>query len=192
EVLDVENVYFGDPSIEEVQNQPYIIISQRKRTEELKALAKRYGRPQSEIEAIGDSDSDGEKTTIFLEDLESCNEKIKAITGKTPTLYRGPYGEYDDKTVTAVNNLGMHYIQWSADTVDWKKENTSKMQIENVTKRISSGGIILMHNGTEHTVETLAGLLENLTNAGYRFVPVTELIFTKNYSVDQNGVQHKT
>ena len=128
----------------------------------------------------------------FLEDLESCNEKIKAITGKTPTLYRGPYGEYDDKTVTAVNNLGMHYIQWSADTVDWKKENTSKMQIENATKRISSGGIILMHNGTEHTVETLAGLLENLINAGYRFVPVTELIFTKNYSVDQNGVQHKT
>ncbi|MBQ1283913.1 MAG: hypothetical protein IIY18_02810, partial [Clostridia bacterium] len=61
-----------------------------------------------------------------------------------------------------------------------------------VTKRISSGGIILMHNGTEHTVETLAGLLENLTNAGYRFVPVTELIFTENYSVDQNGVQHKT
>ncbi len=127
----------------------------------------------------------------FLEDLEACNEKIKAITGKEPTLYRGPYGEYDDKTVAAVNSLGMHFVQWSADTVDWKKENDSKKQIENVTKRISSGGIILMHNGTEHTVETLSGLLQNLTNAGYKFVPVTELIFTENYEIDQNGIQHK-
>ncbi len=127
----------------------------------------------------------------FLEDLEACNEKIKAITGKEPTLYRGPYGEYDDKTVAAVNSFGMHFVQWSADTVDWKKENDSKKQIENVTKRISSGGIILMHNGTEHTVETLSGLLQNLTNAGYKFVPVTELIFTENYEIDQNGIQHK-
>lgn len=83
EVLDVENVYFGDPSIEEVQNQPYIIISQRKRTEELKALAKRYGRPQSEIEAIGDSDSDGEKTTMLTKMWKEPNEQgevtVKAV-----------------------------------------------------------------------------------------------------------------
>ncbi len=128
----------------------------------------------------------------FLEDVRMCNEKIKAITGKEPTLYRGPYGEYNDKTVTAINNLGMHYIQWSADTVDWKKENTSEKQVENVMKKISSGGIILMHNGTEHTVETLAELLKRLTDEGYKFVPVTELIYTDNYDIDQNGVQIKS
>ena len=84
EVLDVENVYFGDSSIEEVQKQPYIIISQRKRIDELKALAKKYGRPQSEIEAIGDAESDdGEKTTLLTKMWKEPNEQgemtVKAV-----------------------------------------------------------------------------------------------------------------
>ena len=83
EVLDVENVYFGDSSIEEIQKQPYIIISQRKATDELKALAKKYGRPQSEIEAIGDADSDGGKTTLLTKMWKEPNEQgemtVKAV-----------------------------------------------------------------------------------------------------------------
>ena len=127
----------------------------------------------------------------FIEDTLTCNERIKAITGVEPTLYRGPYGEYDNKTVAAIEKLGMYYIQWSADTVDWKPENDSKKQIENVMKRLESGGIILMHNGTEHTVETLAGLLENIKNKGYKIVPVTELIYKDGYTIDQVGKQRK-
>lgn len=128
----------------------------------------------------------------FVEDVKSCNEKIKAITGVEPTLYRGPYGEYDDTTVSAIDKMGMYYIQWSADTVDWKEENTSQMQIDNVMKRLDSGGIILMHNGTEHTVETLGGLLERITSDGYKIVPVSELIYKDNYTIDQSGKQCKS
>ena len=127
----------------------------------------------------------------FIEDTLACNERIKAITGVEPTLYRGPYGEYDNKTVADIEKLGMYYIQWSADTVDWKPENDSKKQIENVMKRLESGGIILMHNGTEHTVETLAGLLENIKNSGYKIVPVSELIYKDGYTIDQSGKQRK-
>ena len=87
--------------------------------------------------------------------------------------------------------MGMYYIQWSADTVDWKPENDSRKQIDNVMNRLESGGIILMHNGTEHTVETLAGLLENIKNKGYKLVPVTELIYKDGYTIDQSGKQCK-
>lgn len=127
----------------------------------------------------------------FIEDLRACNDKIKAITGEEPTLYRGPYGEYSDMTISTVESLGMQYIQWSADTVDWKKENTTEKQVENVMKNISSGGIILMHNGTEHTTETLAALLERLTADGYKFVPVTKLIYPLGSEIDANGMQKK-
>ena len=44
----------------------------------------------------------------FIEDTLACNERIKAITGVEPTLYRGPYGEYDNKTVAAIEKLGMN------------------------------------------------------------------------------------
>lgn len=59
EVLDVENVYFGDPTLDDVQGQPYIIIAQRRRVDELKREARRNGRPAAEIEAIkADNDTD--------------------------------------------------------------------------------------------------------------------------------------
>ena len=41
DVLDIENVYYGDAQCEEIQNQPFIIISQRKSVAELKREAKR-------------------------------------------------------------------------------------------------------------------------------------------------------
>ena len=35
EVLDVENVYFGDPTLDDVQDQPYILIVGRETVEKL-------------------------------------------------------------------------------------------------------------------------------------------------------------
>lgn len=57
EVLDVENVYLGDPNITDIQKQPYIIISQRKSIKELRAEAKENGIGEYEIEKIKADDS---------------------------------------------------------------------------------------------------------------------------------------
>lgn len=52
EVLDIEQVYFGDPSVEDVQAQPYILIAQRRTVKELRRMAKKFGRSADEIAAI--------------------------------------------------------------------------------------------------------------------------------------------
>ncbi len=43
EVLDIQQVYMGDPLLEDVQQQPYIIIAQSKPVAELQRLARGYG-----------------------------------------------------------------------------------------------------------------------------------------------------
>ena len=44
QVLDIENVYFGDPYLEDLQEQPYILIAQRKTPEEVRRQIRRtYG-----------------------------------------------------------------------------------------------------------------------------------------------------
>ncbi|MCL2884303.1 MAG: hypothetical protein FWF49_02300, partial [Oscillospiraceae bacterium] len=43
EVLDIENVTFGDPQCTELQDQPFVILSQHKSVDEVRTLAKRYG-----------------------------------------------------------------------------------------------------------------------------------------------------
>lgn len=52
EVLDVENVYFGDPAELDVQKQPYILIAQRKSVRELRRVARRNRRSAEEIDSI--------------------------------------------------------------------------------------------------------------------------------------------
>ncbi len=52
EILDVENVVFGDPNCEEVQNQPYIIISQRLDVGEVRREAKRNRITPEDIDMI--------------------------------------------------------------------------------------------------------------------------------------------
>lgn len=52
EVLDIENVYFGDPNEDDIQKQPYIIVAQRKSVKELRKEAKKYGASDYDIEQI--------------------------------------------------------------------------------------------------------------------------------------------
>lgn len=59
-------------------------------------------------------------TEKMTEQLTVCNEKIAAITGKTPTLFRCPYGDYNNSVIDAVASMNMYTIQWDVDTIDIK------------------------------------------------------------------------
>ena len=52
--------------------------------------------------------------------LNTCNEKIEAITGKKPTLFRCPYGDYDNKVISTVESIGMKTLQWDVETLATK------------------------------------------------------------------------
>lgn len=53
----------------------------------------------------------------IVKNLNACNDKIEAVTGIRPTLFRCPYGEYDDHVVSTVTEMGMYTIQWDVDTL---------------------------------------------------------------------------
>lgn len=52
----------------------------------------------------------------MIDELQSCNKKIEAITGVCPTLHRPPYGDYDNALIETTEGLNMYTIQWSVDT----------------------------------------------------------------------------
>jgi len=64
EVLNVENVVFGDPFCESVQNQPYIIISSRKNADEVLREARLYGADTALLKSIAEEATDG-KITVY-------------------------------------------------------------------------------------------------------------------------------
>ena len=124
----------------------------------------------------------------ILEELNSSKKVIEDITGKTVTLFRPPYGDYDDLVIETAESLGLYTIQWDVDSLDWK--DLSSSQITNrIVSKVQSGSIILCHNNALHTHEALRYVLSNLQAKGYTFVPIGELIYKSNYTINSFGKQ---
>ena len=47
----------------------------------------------------------------IIADVNTCSDKIEALTGVRPTLIRCPFGEYDDHVISAIRSIGMEPIQ---------------------------------------------------------------------------------
>ncbi len=121
-------------------------------------------------------------------EITSCNDKIKAITGKAPQTVRSPSGDYDNKSIEIAESLGMKMIQWDVDSLDWKLLSVEEMY-ERVTSKTTNGSILLFHNGVENTPEALDKILAKLKTDGYDFVTVSELIYWYNYEINHTGRQ---
>ena len=122
----------------------------------------------------------------IIDEVSLCSGKIEAITGTPVSLFRCPYGEYDDEVITTVRNMGVQPIQWDVDSLDWKDLSGDDIY-KRVTSRVSDGSIILFHNAAKHTPEALAGIIEYLLQEGYEIVPVSELFLTGEYDIDNTG-----
>lgn len=60
----------------------------------------------------------GANVNELISDTKAASLKIKDITGREPTLYRAPYGEYDNSLITTVQGMGMNVIQWDVEALD--------------------------------------------------------------------------
>lgn len=101
----------------------------------------------------------------LIADTRECSRKIKMITGEEPTLYRAPYGEYDENVLTTIEGMGLKVIQWSADSIDWEDPDPFTIY-ERIMSKTKSGSILLFHNDLENTAEALPEILTELLQKG--------------------------
>lgn len=123
------------------------------------------------------------------EEITSCNDAIESLTGKAPTLFRAPYGEYNNSLVQNVKALDMYCVQWNIDSLDWKNPAPDDM-VRRIEENLTQGSIILLHNGAENTPEALPKIIEAIQNKGYKIVPVSEIIPAGDYYTDVQGMMH--
>ena len=124
----------------------------------------------------------------IVADVEACNDKIEAVTGVRPTLIRPPYGEYDNNVITSIRSIGMEPIQWDVDSLDWKDYDAGTI-CKRVRDKLAPGSIVLFHNAALHTPEALPSVLEHMIREGYTVVPIGQLIYWENYTIDHTGRQ---
>lgn len=125
-----------------------------------------------------------------LEEINLSVEKIKKITDQTTNLYRAPYGEYNDIVIQTAQENGYYTIQWNLDTLDYEGLTGDEMW-NKIKNKLENGSIILSHNGTKHTAESLDGIIKNIKKHGFEIVKVSDLIYKDNYIINNNGTQIK-
>ena len=123
-----------------------------------------------------------------IKEVNECCNKIEKITGSKTTLYRAPYGEYNNTVIRSAKAASHIPIQWNLDTLDYTGLTGEEMW-NRLNGKLKSGSIILMHNGTTHTADSLDMLLKNIKQSGYEVVKVSDLIYKSNYVIDNNGTQ---
>lgn len=121
-------------------------------------------------------------------DMDKCDAAIKAVLGSATDLFRAPAGDYNSNVVKTVRASGRFYIQWDADSLDYRGLSAAEME-ERVMSKVKSGSILLFHTGTANTASALSPILTRLENEGYGFCPVGELIYRDSYSIDHTGRQ---
>lgn len=132
--------------------------------------------------------------------LKETDRIFRELTGKDMIPYwRAPYGEQNAEIREWAHEAGFTHVGWttgykkreSLDTLDWVSNEESEFyySADEIKERVLnfdkegngvSGGIVLMHLGTErkesHAYTKLPEIIDTLTDRGYRIVKVTELL----------------
>jgi peptidoglycan/xylan/chitin deacetylase (PgdA/CDA1 family) len=114
--------------------------------------------------------------TFDRDSLERTQELLAKLTGQAPTLCRPPYGRIDSVGLAVC--AGLHY-----GVTLWSNRVTgvnAKVDVDEVLAQASPGSIVLLHDGGPEPNATLMKQLDRLTGSmtdtGYRFVTVSELL----------------
>ena len=84
-----------------------------------------------------------------------------------------------------VTQMGYVTVNYDIDSKDWKLRDSEAI-VKNVLSQVSSGDIILLHDGggdRQATVKALPEIIEQLQNKGYKFVTISDLMDQRNSKI---------
>ena len=110
-------------------------------------------------------------------EVQKLELKYKEITGEDmPKLFRPPEGEFDERSLTVINNLGYRTFFWSIAYDDWntKIQKGAEYGYNKVMSNIHNGAIILLHTVSIDNALALPRIIDDLRNQGYELKNLDE------------------
>ncbi len=126
----------------------------------------------------------------YRSEIYDCAAKIDEVIGVWPTLMRPPGGNITEEQY---KNSEFPVILWSIDTNDWRYKRPETDTPADIQKKVQTivnnclydsngkfqvknGDIILMHEIYENSYDAFCIIIEELSNRGFEFVTVSELL----------------
>ena len=111
-------------------------------------------------------------------EIKACGEVLASIAGKAPHLFRPPGGDYNDNVAEVSDALGYQMILWTDDPGDYASPGEDVIE-QRILDAASPGGIILIHDGVQQTIDVLPKIIKDLKSQGYEFVTIDEMFRQK-------------
>lgn len=102
------------------------------------------------------------------QEIQSSIQTIEAITGTQVRFLRPPFGQFNEDTVRAAEELGVSLVMWQVASMDWELKDRPEQIIANVTENLEDGAIILLHE-LRHTARILPELIQAIRDKGFGF-----------------------
>jgi peptidoglycan/xylan/chitin deacetylase (PgdA/CDA1 family) len=111
-------------------------------------------------------------------ELADAVEVVRRQAGRTPTLFRAPYGEADRRVVRIATELRLTVIGFDLASGDPDPKFVKRRLTRGVLAGARGGSIVVMHiNGHgRHTAEALPDIVDGLRKKGYELVTVSQLL----------------
>jgi peptidoglycan-N-acetylglucosamine deacetylase len=112
------------------------------------------------------------------EELFEQAARIELLGAPRPTLFRPPYGSFNQTTFALLHQMQMLMVLWSVDTDDWEEPGVEVI-VHRALEGAAPGAIILMHDAGGDRAQTIAALptiIGALRKRGYRLVTVPRLL----------------
>lgn len=129
----------------------------------------------------------------IAQEIDKCEAAIERVTGQRPHLFRPPKGLVNGTVLTVASDKDYKTILWSV-CADHHDAPTPELMAKRVLDRISPGGIVLAHDGSQafrwKDVAATRIIIETLLKRGYRFVTIPELLQVKPVAEKEARLRH--
>ena len=113
-------------------------------------------------------------------ELQKTDQLLEKFTSKKINFFRPPYGVTTPSIGRALKITGHKVIGWNIRSLDGGTKNQDLI-LSRIKKRVSPGGIVLLHDTGSHSVSVLEQFLQFLQQNQYEVVSVEELLNLKSY-----------
>jgi peptidoglycan/xylan/chitin deacetylase (PgdA/CDA1 family) len=101
---------------------------------------------------------------LAFQEIASTQFVLQQVTGRTPTLFREPFGETDAAVRADLASLNLLEVLWTVDSRDWAGASTAEIIAAAAT--LQPGGIILMHDWVQNSVDAVPTIAADLASRG--------------------------
>ncbi|WET00571.1 polysaccharide deacetylase family protein [Flavobacterium sp. YJ01] len=119
----------------------------------------------------------------ITDELRKTDELLEKFTSKKINFFRPPYGVTTPSIRRALKITGHKTIGWNIRSLDGGTKN-QELIFNRIIKRVSPGGIVLLHDTGKHSVLVLEQFLQFLKQNNYQVVSTEELLNLNAYEIE--------